>query len=86
MIWSSQRFDRHGLHGRSALVSLAALSGHLLGLASNDWRVHARALLEFGLIDDREAQRGVCLWWYGRMIADSDMHLGNLAWRQRTAP
>ncbi len=77
--FESERFDRHGLFGRSPVVSLEAINGHLLGLASGDWRDHAAALLRLKLIDESTARSLVLLWWYGRLIANSDMHLGNLS-------
>lgn len=75
----SERLDRAGRFGRSALVSLHALNGHLLGLSTQDWRAHAQALRGKNLIDAAQADAIVRLWWFGRLIANSDMHLGNLS-------
>lgn len=75
----SERFDRHGRFGRAPLVSLEAINGHLLGLASNDWREHAAALLRRKLISAGDADAIARIWWFGRLIANSDMHLGNLS-------
>ncbi|MBA4175846.1 MAG: phosphatidylinositol kinase [Leptothrix sp. (in: Bacteria)] len=87
----SERFDRVGAWGRRPLVSLRALSGHLLGLSSQDWRQHAARLVARGLIDARTVDDITRLWWFGRLIANNDMHLGNLSFhpqagRLRLAP
>ena len=75
----AERFDRHGASGRSPLISLDVLSAHLLGLASQDWREHARGLARLGLIDATVVTAITRLWWFGRLIANGDMHLGNLS-------
>ena len=46
-----ERFDRHGLHGRSALVSLATLDATWLGDGSRDWAHLAARLAALGLLD-----------------------------------
>lgn len=75
----SERFDRVGVWGRRPLVSLRALNGHLLGLSSQDWRVHAGQLAARGLLDAVTVDAITRLWWFGRLIANNDMHLGNLS-------
>ena len=75
----SERFDRVGAWGRRPSVSLRALNGHLLGLASQDWRRHAARLAALGLIDATTVGAIVRLWWCGRLVANNDMHLGNLS-------
>jgi len=75
----SERFDRVGEFGRRPLVSLQALNGHLLGLATQDWRVHAQQLHARGWLAAAEVAAVQRLWWFGRLIANSDMHLGNLS-------
>jgi len=87
----SERFDRTGAWGRRPLVSLRALNGHLLGLSSQDWRQHAARLAARGLIDADTLDGIRRLWWFGRLIANNDMHLGNLSFhpqagRLRLAP
>lgn len=75
----SERFDREGMHGRLAMVGLQSASMHLLGMASREWAVHAQALAQRGWLAQAEVAAVERLWWFGRLIANTDMHLGNLA-------
>lgn len=74
-----ERFDRHGEFGRSAVCTWAALDAALFGMAGENWgRVAAR------LLADRHINTGTYarinrLWHFGRLIANTDMHEGNLA-------
>jgi len=77
------RFDRHGIRGRSALCSWAALNHGWFGLAGRPWTEAAAILLQHELID-RDAARAVAhLWHFGRLIANTDMHDGNLSFVPR---
>jgi hypothetical protein len=78
-----ERFDRHGRFGRSRLASLATLNAALIGEASTDWTVLAARLLAADLIDADDADRIAHLWWFGRLIGNSDMHTGNLSFEPR---
>ncbi len=74
-----ERFDRHGAHGRSAVVSLETIDAALLGSSSTHWpelagRLHAARLLEAADVGDIET-----VWWFGKLIRNTDMHLGNLS-------
>ncbi len=76
-----QRFDRHGAFGRSAVCSWAALNAALFGITAKSWIAGAAALREQGMIkasDEKNVQR---IWHFGQLIANSDMHDGNLAFR-----
>jgi hypothetical protein len=74
-----ERFDRHGEFGRSAVCSWAALDAALFGMAGENWsRAAARLLAQRYISADTHAQINR-LWHYGRLIANSDMHEGNLA-------
>ncbi len=77
----SERFDRRGRFGRLPVVSLQALSAHLLGLGARDWREHASALVDQRVVSPEDAASIGRLWWFGRLIANGDMHLGNCAFR-----
>ena len=74
-----ERFDRHGLFGRSRLTSLSTLDAALLGTGTSDWIVIAERFQAVGLLDAEAVERVRHLWWFGRLIANSDMHTGNLS-------
>ena len=76
-----ERFDRHGPSGRSPLVSMATLNAAFLGDASSDWTRLAARLEALSLLPAADAQRVQQLWWFGRLIANTDMHTGNLSFR-----
>jgi len=76
-----ERFDRHGEHGRSPLCSLETANAALLGDLSRDWTVLAARLVAQDLLTPDDAQAIARLWWFGRLIGNTDMHLGNLAFR-----
>jgi hypothetical protein len=76
-----ERFDRHGLWGRSALVSLATLDACFVGQGLGGWARLASALLQRGLIEATTLAQIDWLAWFGRLIANTDMHAGNLSFR-----
>ena len=76
-----ERFDRHGRFGRSPLVSLETVNAALLGMDPNDWTRLADALVTANLLPPEDAESIRLLWWFGRLIANTDMHLGNLSFR-----
>lgn len=82
----AERFDRHGPFGRSPLVCLATLDAHWLGAGSSDWTELAARLHGQGLLDDAGLLAIQHLWWFGRLIANTDMHTGNLSFRPVRAP
>ncbi|MGJ7507319.1 type II toxin-antitoxin system HipA family toxin YjjJ [Variovorax sp. GT1P44] len=76
-----ERFDRHGLFGRSRLCSLETANAALIGDSSMDWTRIAARLVRAGLLPADDEARIQRLWWFGRLIANTDMHLGNLSFR-----
>jgi len=76
-----QRFDRHGAHGRSAVCSWQALNAALCGLAGKPWPEGGAALLKLGVFNAEDVLALQRLWWFGRLIANTDMHDGNLSFR-----
>jgi hypothetical protein len=76
-----ERFDRHGAFGRSPLVSLGLLDAALMGDGSADWPHLAARLAALKLLAPQEVAAIELLWWFGRLIANSDMHTGNLSFR-----
>ncbi len=80
-----ERFDRQGLFGRSPLVSLGTLNAALVGDGTADWTRLATRLQALGCLDAGTVQRIAQLWWFGRLIANSDMHTGNLSFQPQQA-
>ncbi|MDF1484015.1 type II toxin-antitoxin system HipA family toxin YjjJ [Ramlibacter sp. H39-3-26] len=76
-----ERFDRHGEHGRSPLCTLETVNAALVGDAARDWTQLARRLRDAGWLDDDAVAAIDRLWWFGRLIANTDMHCGNLSFR-----
>ncbi len=74
-----ERFDRHGAHGRSPVCSWASLNGALFGLGGKPWTTAARALRDKGLLDEAGLECIELQWRFGQLIANSDMHEGNLS-------
>lgn len=79
----SERFDRHGEHGRSAVVTLSAVEAALIGAGPGAWPavVGSPAGKQFFRAETRD--RVEELWWFGRFTANTDMHHGNLSFRPR---
>ncbi|XRD91069.1 type II toxin-antitoxin system HipA family toxin YjjJ [Dyella nitratireducens] len=85
LVWSdgrlcleSTRFDRHGAHGRRGMVSLAAWSDAHDGLRDN-WAAAAERMQRQGWLTNDAVTYVQRLWWFGQMIANTDMHFGNLS-------
>jgi hypothetical protein len=76
-----ERYDRHGPKGRSPLCSLETINAALLGMDGNDWSRLADGLVASNLLEPADAASIHHLWWFGRLIANRDMHLGNLGFR-----
>lgn len=75
------RFDRHGEFGRSAVCTLSSLNAALIGRGPLPWPRTARMLFEAGWLSPEDVSRIERIWWFGRLIGNSDMHEGNLAFR-----
>ena len=73
----STRFDRTPQRGRHGFVSLAALDAAFHGHGRIDWWRYAVQLQREGWIDAYSARRLRVLGWFGVLIGNSDMHLGN---------
>lgn len=73
----STRFDRTADGGRHGFVTLAALDAAFHGHARIDWWRYADQLQGEGWIDADSAHRLRVLGWFGSLIGNSDMHLGN---------
>jgi hypothetical protein len=75
------RFDRHGAFGRSAVCTLGSLNAALAGPAAVAWPRVAQVLFEAGWLPADDVSRIALVWWFGRLIGNTDMHEGNLAFR-----
>jgi hypothetical protein len=74
-----QRFDRTAL-GRRGVVALDALDHEFVGLGGHgQWEPICRSLVEQGLLGAGELSRVRKAVLFGQLIANSDMHPGNLA-------
>lgn len=85
LIWSdgrlcleSTRFDRRGAHGRRGVISLAAWSDAHDGVRDN-WASAAERMQRQGWLTTDVVMHIQQLWWFGQMIANTDMHFGNLS-------
>lgn len=74
-----ERYDRVGAWGRKPVCTLSAIEAALLGLRDARWDRAASALFGAGLIAPAARERIVTLWCFGNLIANADMHAGNLA-------
>ena len=72
------RFDREGPLGRGALFSVQALDAEFVGMAGN-WPRVVRALAQGGVVERQAVEQTEVLWAFGTLIANTDMHGGNLS-------
>jgi hypothetical protein len=82
-----ERFDRHGAFGRSETLTLASLDAALQGSTSHNWPpMVERIATELKLAAPGLQQTVNLTWWYGRLIANTDMHAGNLSFQFTAMP
>lgn len=74
----SQRFDRSGEYGRLPMISLQSVDAEFSGLGSS-WTHVMHALHEKKLVSWQHCFDASFLWYFGRLINNTDMHLGNLS-------
>ena len=74
----SQRFDRSGEYGRMSMISMQAIDSEFTGIG-NDWYRVAEALFQRELISWQHYLDVLSLWCFGKLINNTDMHLGNLS-------
>ena len=75
------RFDRNDAHGRMPLCSLASINAVLLGKGGASWPVVAEALHRNNWLPAEAVSQVMRLWWFGKLIANTDMHEGNLSFQ-----
>lgn len=74
-----ERFDRTRGGGRVPVVSLRPLAAALLGTFGKPWPESAGALRETNWLSETQAGELASLWAFGRLIANTDMHDGNVS-------
>lgn len=72
------RFDRTTAFGRKGMVSLDAVSNEFIG-HNKAWDEQAKSLLALGKISTSDYQLILKVFSFGRLIANEDMHNGNLS-------
>lgn len=77
----SRRFDRHEEFGRLSMFSLQAVDNEFTGTggANANWPNTMLALCEKGLVSPEHAHDAACLWLFGKLINNTDMHPSNLS-------
>lgn len=81
----SVRFDCVGIRGREQIVSLEALQSEYVS-SPGTWPGTARQLAAMHCIDEGSHHEIEKAWAFGRLIANSDMHAGNLSFYLSGAP
>lgn len=74
-----ERFDRQGVLNRVGQVSLESLDAAFVGSDQRSWGASVERLAKLGWADVADVER---VWWielFGRLIGNTDMHFGNLA-------
>lgn len=74
----SQRFDRTGEYGRMSMLSLQCVDAEFAGVGSN-WPQVMDVLNIKKLVSWQHVYDAGFLWGFGRLINNTDMHLGNLS-------
>lgn len=77
-----ERFDRTGARGRLALCSWAAINAALVG--QERWTDGAAQLVQSKLLSPEGFEQVKRLWLFGKLIANTDMHDGNLSFTPGT--
>lgn len=75
----SERFDRCGLAGRRAVVSLEALDAAYVGANGMPWHWSAIILRDSGWLSGEDATHLSLFWWFGVLTGNNDMHYGNIS-------
>ena len=75
------RFDRYGLHGRRPMCSLFSIDTEFIGMGDPHWDKAADKMLSLRLIDQPTAEAMRLLWFFGKLLGNTDMHAGNLSFR-----
>jgi hypothetical protein len=74
----THRFDRIGMFGRSSMISLQMAAAEYADSMSS-WPRVMQELLERQLVRAKDVVTAQTYWLFGRLINNTDMHLGNLS-------
>ena len=74
----TRRLDRSGEYGRKSMISLQSIDAEFTGLGSN-WPQVLNALFKKKMIREQDVFNAESLWYFGCLINNTDMHLGNLS-------
>jgi len=74
----TQRFDRLREYGRKSMISLQSIDAEFTGLGNN-WPQVMNALFKSGKVGEQDVIKAESFWYFGRLINNTDMHLGNLS-------
>ena len=74
----AQRFDCKGNDGRLPIVSLEAVQSEFIS-SPGSWPEAMRRLCEQQFVTHQSVAQTEVIWAFGRLIANSDMHAGNLS-------
>lgn len=77
----SDRFDRHGEHGRSGLCSLVPFDPDGTASDLRSWSLVTSRLRDQGELSAEDHAHAAWLEAFGHGVANTDMHLGNLSLR-----
>ena len=79
MFLEIERFDRDGISCRTGQVALEVLDAEFAGTELTSWTVSAEVLAAKNVVPRGEVPRVRWLETFGRLIGNTDMHFGNLA-------
>ncbi|MDP3520363.1 MAG: type II toxin-antitoxin system HipA family toxin YjjJ [Hydrogenophaga sp.] len=74
-----ERFDRLGVRGRRALISLMALDAEFVGDGRSPWPVVTAELARQRIVTPESPVAAQAVFAFGRLIGNTDMHQGNLS-------
>lgn len=74
-----ERFDRYAQRGRVGMVSLEAVNAEFVGMPIASWPKVCRELAAKGLLSPAQLEQVRLIWAFGVLIANTDMHHGNLS-------
>jgi len=74
-----ERFDRTSVGGRIPTVSLQSFDAAFLGIGPSSWSTLASSMEQTNHLTSAQAQQLSSIWHFGRLIGNTDMHLGNMS-------